>query len=180
MPGTVHGANSATYDYGEYSREALLLPFTLLFLTFVLRAWVVWLRERVGYHAGQHIRFAIRRQVLDRLQQAGPAWIQGKPAGSWATLVLEQIDDMRLLCTLPAANGAGSVGAAADCGGYLPSNWAAALILLGTAPLIPLFMALVGMGAADANRRNFLALARLVGISRSPARHGNIAYFWSW
>ena len=52
-------------------REALLLPFTLLFLTFVLRAWVVWLRERVGYHAGQHIRFAIRRQVLDRLQQAG-------------------------------------------------------------------------------------------------------------
>lgn len=29
-------------------REALLLPFTLLFLTFVLRAWVVWLRERVG------------------------------------------------------------------------------------------------------------------------------------
>lgn len=44
-----------------------------------------------------------------------------------------------------------------------PSNWAAALILLGTAPLIPLFMALVGMGAADANRRNFLALARLSG-----------------
>ena len=70
-------------------REALLLPFTLLVLTFVLRAWVVWLRERVGYHAGQHIRFAIRRQVLDRLQQAGPAWIQGKPAGSWATLVLD-------------------------------------------------------------------------------------------
>ena len=42
-------------------------------------------------------------------------------------------------------------------------SWAAALILLGTAPLIPLFMALVGMGAAEANRRNFLALARLSG-----------------
>jgi ATP-binding cassette subfamily C protein CydD len=37
------------------------------------------------------------------------------------------------------------------------------LILLATAPLIPLFMALVGMGAADANRRNFVALARLSG-----------------
>lgn len=44
-----------------------------------------------------------------------------------------------------------------------PSNWVAALILLGTAPLIPLFMAMVGMGAADANRRNFQALARLSG-----------------
>ena len=63
---------------------ALLLPLTLLVLIFVLRAWVVWLRERVGFQAGQHIRYEIRRQVLDRLQQAGPAWIQGKPAGSWA------------------------------------------------------------------------------------------------
>ncbi len=44
-----------------------------------------------------------------------------------------------------------------------PTNWVAALILLGTAPLIPLFMAMVGMGAADANRRNFLALGRLSG-----------------
>ena len=75
-------------------REALLLPFIVLILIFILRAWVVWLRERVGFHAGQHIRYEIRRQVLDRLQEAGPAWIQGKPAGSWATLILEQIDDM--------------------------------------------------------------------------------------
>ncbi|MCZ5911340.1 hypothetical protein O5154_29230, partial [Escherichia coli] len=51
-----------------------------------------------------------------------------------------------------------------------PSNCAAALILLGTAPFIPLFMALVGMGAADANRRNFLALARSVA---APACAGH-------
>jgi ATP-binding cassette subfamily C protein CydD len=50
-------------------REALLLPFIVLILIFVLRAWVVWLRERVGFHAGQHIRYEIRRQVLDRLRR---------------------------------------------------------------------------------------------------------------
>ena len=61
-----------------------------------------------------------------------------------------------------------------------PSNWAAALILLGTAPLIPLFMALVGMGAADANRRNFLALARLVGISSIACAAWKHCVFWSW
>ncbi len=44
-----------------------------------------------------------------------------------------------------------------------PFNWAAALILFVTAPLIPIFMALVGLGAADANRRNFIALVRLSG-----------------
>lgn len=145
-------------------REALLLPFALLVLIFVLRAWVVWLRERVGFHAGQNIRFEIRRLVLDRLQQAGPAWIQGKPAGSWATLVLEQIDDMhdyyaRYLPQMALA----AIVPLLIVITIFPSNWVAALILLGTAPLIPTFMAMVGMGAADANRRNFKALARLSG-----------------
>lgn len=145
-------------------REALLLPFILLVLVFILRAWVVWLREKVGFHAGQHIRQEIRRKVLDRLHHAGPAWIQGKPVGSWATLVLEQIEDMHDYYAryLPQMSLAVMVPVLILIA-IFPSNWAAALILLGTAPLIPLFMAMVGMGAADANRRNFQALARLSG-----------------
>ncbi|EOC1311800.1 heme ABC transporter permease/ATP-binding protein CydD [Cronobacter turicensis] len=145
-------------------REALLLPFVLLILVFVLRAWVVWLREKVGFHAGQHIRARIRQQVMNRLQEAGPAWIQGKPAGSWATLILEQIDDMHDFYAryLPQMALAASVPLLIVLA-IFPYNWAAALILLCTAPLIPLFMAMVGMGAADANRRNFQALARLSG-----------------
>ncbi|MFP2467776.1 heme ABC transporter permease/ATP-binding protein CydD [Pseudescherichia vulneris] len=145
-------------------REALLMPFVVLVLVFILRAWVVWLRERVGFHAGQHIRYEIRKIVLDRLQQAGPAWIQGKPAGSWATLILEQIDDMHDYYAryLPQMALAASVPLLIVLA-IFPSNWTAALILLCTAPLIPMFMALVGMGAADANRRNFLALGRLSG-----------------
>ncbi|EKM5065418.1 cysteine/glutathione ABC transporter permease/ATP-binding protein CydD [Cronobacter turicensis] len=145
-------------------REAQLLPFVLLILVFVLRAWVVWLREKVGFHAGQHIRARIRQQVMNRLQEAGPAWIQGKPAGSWATLILEQIDDMHNFYAryLPQMALAASVPLLIVLV-IFPYNWAAALILLCTAPLIPLFMAMVGMGAADANRRNFQALARLSG-----------------
>ncbi|MEL4014279.1 heme ABC transporter permease/ATP-binding protein CydD [Dryocola clanedunensis] len=145
-------------------REALLLPFIMLVLIFILRAWIVWLREKVGFHAGQHIRHEIRRKVLDRLHTAGPAWIQGKPVGSWATLVLEQIEDMHDYYAryLPQMSLAVMVPVLILIT-IFPVNWAAALILLGTAPLIPLFMAMVGMGAADANRRNFLALARLSG-----------------
>jgi ATP-binding cassette subfamily C protein CydD len=112
----------------------LLLPFIVLILIFILRAWVVWLRERVGFHAGQHIRYEIRRQVLDRLQEAGPAWIQGKPAGSWATLILEQIDDMhdyyaRYLPQMALAVFVPLLIVIA----IFPVNWMAALILLGTA-----------------------------------------------
>ena len=143
-------------------REALLLSFALLILVFILRAWVVWLREKAGFHAGQHIRQHIRKQALERLQQAGPAWIQGKPAGAWATLIVEQIEDMQDFYAryLPQMSLAAIVPLLIVIT-LFPVNWAAALILLCTAPLIPLFMAMVGMGAADANRRNFLALARL-------------------
>ncbi|MCL2895436.1 heme ABC transporter permease/ATP-binding protein CydD [Brenneria tiliae] len=145
-------------------REALLTPFLLLVAAFVLRALNSLLRERVGFLCGQAVRQQIRKLVLDRLQQLGPAWVQGKPAGSWATIILEQVEDMQDYYSryLPQMYLAALIPLLILIA-IFPINWAAGLILLFTAPLIPLFMALVGMGAADANRRNFLALARLSG-----------------
>jgi len=145
-------------------RESLIQGFLFLALTFLLRAVITWLRERVGFICGRVIREEMRKMVLDRLHQLGPAWIQGKPAGSWATLILEQIDDMQDYYAryLPQISLAGIIPLLILISVF-PINWAAGLILLFTAPLIPLFMALVGMGAADANRRNFAALARLSG-----------------
>lgn len=146
------------------SRDALLQSFLLMALTFVLRAVVTWLREQVGFICGRIIRQEMRKLVLDRLEKLGPAWIQGKPAGSWASIILEQIEDMQDYYSryLPQIALAGIIPLLILVSVF-PINWAAGLILLVTAPLIPLFMALVGMGAADANRRNFVALARLSG-----------------
>ncbi|WP_263065516.1 heme ABC transporter permease/ATP-binding protein CydD [Dickeya dadantii] len=145
-------------------RSELTTTFLLLAMTFVLRALINWIRERVGFRCGQTIRQHIRQQVLDRLQQLGPAWIQGKPAGSWATLILEQVDDMHDYYAryLPQMYLAVLIPVLILIIVF-PVNWAAGVILFATAPLIPLFMAMVGMGAADANRRNFQALARLSG-----------------
>ena len=146
------------------SPDQLVTLLLLLFFCFILRAGLHFWREQAGFRAGQAIRQALRKQVLDRLRELGPAWIQGKPAGSWATLLLEQIEEMQDYYAryLPQM----TLALLIPCCILLtifPVNWAAGLILLATAPLIPLFMALVGMGAADANRRNFLALARLSG-----------------
>ena len=145
-------------------RETQRVDFILLLACFAARALLAWLREKAGFKAGQAIRLALRKRVLDRLTELGPAWIQGKPAGSWATLLLEQIEEMQDYYAryLPQMMLAGVI----PCMVLIllfPFNWAASLILLATAPLIPLFMAMVGMGAADANRRNFLALGRLSG-----------------
>lgn len=45
----------------------------------------------------------------------------------------------------------------------MPVNWLVGLILLITAPLIPLFMALIGMGAASTQLSQFLALTDMSG-----------------
>ncbi|MEX1348093.1 MAG: thiol reductant ABC exporter subunit CydD, partial [Desulfobacterales bacterium] len=42
-----------------------------------------------------------------------------------------------------------------------PYSWAAGTLLLVTAPLVPLFMILVGMGAESISQRHFQALARM-------------------
>ena len=148
----------------QQPRTALLTDFALLLLCFVLRAGLHFAREMAGHRAGTAIRLALRQQVLDRLNELGPAWIQGKPAGSWTTLLLEQIEEMQEYYAryLPQMTLAVFIPAAILIA-IFPINWMAGAILLATAPLIPLFMAMVGMGAADANRRNFLALARLSG-----------------
>ena len=136
----------------------------LLFGCFALRAVLHYVREKVGVKAGEVLRQAIRRIVLDRIETLGPAWIATRPVGSWATLLHEQIEKMHDYYAryLPQMTLAAVIPLLILITLY-PINWAAATILLLTAPLIPLFMAMVGMGAADANRRNFAALSRLSG-----------------
>ena len=146
------------------SKETLIFYFLGLIASTALRAALTWVREKVGFLCGAAVRKTIRKTVLDKLEALGPVWIQNKPAGSWATMILEQIEEMQDFYSryLPQTALATIIPIFILIAIY-PTNWAAALILTFTAPLIPLFMALVGMGAAEANQRNFAVLARLSG-----------------
>ncbi|SFU78158.1 heme ABC transporter permease/ATP-binding protein CydD [Xenorhabdus koppenhoeferi] len=145
-------------------RENLINQFLMLAAAFIFRAIINTVRERVSFICGKIVRQQIRSMVLDKLEKLGPVWVKGKPAGSWATIILEQIEDMQDFYSryLPQMTLAAMIPMLILITVF-PVNWAAGLILLVTAPLIPLFMALVGLGAADANQRNFVALSRLSG-----------------
>ena len=138
--------------------------FIALIALMLLRALLAYGRERASFEAGKRLRGHIRAAVIDKLTKLGPAFIKGKPAGSWASIVLEQVEDLQDFYAryLPQISLAGFIPVLI-LAAVFPINWAAGLILLLTAPLIPMFMILVGMGAADANRKNFSALARLSG-----------------
>ncbi|KPL94438.1 heme ABC transporter permease/ATP-binding protein CydD [Vibrio splendidus] len=145
-------------------KSELVGHFAGLALSVVGRAGCTWGREIAGYRCGEQIRVYIRQLILDKLRELGPAYIKGKPAGAWATLLLEQVEDMQDFFSryLPQMSLSVMIPFIILVVVF-PVNWAAGLIFLITAPLVPMFMALVGMKAADANRKNFKALQRLSG-----------------
>lgn len=145
-------------------KSQLLFYFIMLAVTILCRALCSWAKEIAGHLAGEIVRTQIRNQIIHKLDELGPANIQGKPAGAWASLIFEQVEQMqdffaRYLPQMAIAVLIPLIILIA----VFPLNWMAGLIFLLTAPLVPFFMALVGMGAADANRKNFKALQRLSG-----------------
>ncbi|WP_413478855.1 heme ABC transporter permease/ATP-binding protein CydD [Vibrio hibernica] len=145
-------------------KHQLIPSFIGLAAMIVGRAVCTWGKEITGYRCGEYVRVYIRQQILDKLRDLGPAYIKGKPAGTWATLLLEQVEEMQDFFSryLPQMSLAVFIPFIILVVVF-PSNWAAGLIFLITAPLVPLFMALAGMKAADANKKNFKALQRLSG-----------------
>ncbi|WP_341663456.1 cysteine/glutathione ABC transporter permease/ATP-binding protein CydD [Vibrio sp.] len=148
----------------QVPKQQLIPLFFALCGVIGIRALCSWGRELAGYRSGEQVRLYIRQLILDKLRELGPAYIKGKPAGAWATLLLEQVEDMHDFFAryLPQMSLAVIVPIVILVVVF-PVNWVAGLIFLITAPLVPLFMALVGMKAADANRKNFKALQRLSG-----------------
>ncbi|MGR3808700.1 heme ABC transporter permease/ATP-binding protein CydD [Pasteurella testudinis] len=148
----------------QLAREPFLNAFIALFAIFVIRALILYGRERLGFYGGQRLRQTIRRQILDKINAVGPVAMKIHPAGTWATIVLEQVENLHnfyarylsqqfLSLLIPLI----------ILIAVFPINWVSGLILLLTAPLIPLFMALVGLKAAETSQRNITVLGRLSG-----------------
>lgn len=148
----------------QVDKQQLAFHFLGMIGTVIARSACAWAKEYAGFRAGELIRVVIRQRIMEKVQQLGPSYIKGKPAGAWATLLIEQVENMhdffaRYLPQMSLSVLIPFVILAV----VFPINWAAGLIFLFTAPLVPLFMALVGMKAADANRKNFKAMQRLSG-----------------
>ena len=155
----LHGIIILELPKSDFTQE-----FISLLALIPIRTLLAFARERTSFESGKRLRVQIRRAVLDKLTELGPAFVKGKPVGSWASIVLEQVEDLHDFYAryLPQIILAGFIPLTILVVVF-PLNWAAGFVLLATAPLIPMFMILVGMGAADANRKNFSALAKLSG-----------------
>ncbi|WGF86598.1 thiol reductant ABC exporter subunit CydD [Marinivivus vitaminiproducens] len=141
--------------------SGLVLPFAAMLALLLVRALCVWLAQAAGARAARRVKTAVRDDLVGALRTP---WAPARPSGEIASLVIDPVEaldryvsrflpDLVLALLLPLAMGSA----------VLAVNWASGLILMLSAPIIPAFMILIGMGAEAASRRQLGEQARLGG-----------------
>jgi ATP-binding cassette subfamily C protein CydD len=130
----------------------------------LLKVLATWAKEEAGVRASVAVRGPLRQELLAKIHDLGPAWKTGQQSGVLVSKLIEQVDglDSWLAKYLPQK----TLSMAAPLlvlAVVFPLNWACGVLLLITAPLIPLFMSLVGRGARVEQTKQYLSLSRMSG-----------------
>jgi ATP-binding cassette, subfamily C, bacterial CydD len=142
--------------------DSITAVFLVLAGVFLARALLAWAREMSAFQAGAAVRNKVRMDLVLQIMQSGPSYTSRQRTGALASTVMEQVEGLHdfFAFYLPQLALAVFVPVAILIAVF-PISWAAGGLLLVTAPLIPIFMVLVGMGAENISQRHFQALARL-------------------
>jgi thiol reductant ABC exporter CydD subunit len=127
-----------------------------------LRAVLAWAVEVASLRASATVKAQLRRQVLARAVALGPRWLAGRRRAEITTLTTRGLDalDAYFAGYLPQLVLAVLVPVVV-LARIVPADLVAAVTIAVTLPLIPVFMALVGLATEARNRRRWRALARL-------------------
>jgi thiol reductant ABC exporter CydD subunit len=141
---------------------ALRPTLAALAAVIVGRAAVAWAQEVAAHRAAAAVKTQLRGRLLAHVLGLGPGWLHGQRAGEVSTLATRGLDalDAYFSRYLPQLILVALVPAAVLTW-IVPADLVAALTIIVTLPLIPLFMVLVGRTTERLNQRQFAALARL-------------------
>lgn len=146
------------------SAEALAPGAMLILGLLIARAALAAVGERAGTATAEAVKLAVRTRLFARLLARSPRAAGHTPSGAAAAAIVDQVEalDGFFARYLPAMIQA-SILPVAFGAIILPLDWLVGLLFLVTAPLIPLFMALVGWGAQYATDGQARALSLLSG-----------------
>ncbi|MCX4812396.1 thiol reductant ABC exporter subunit CydD [Streptomyces sp. NBC_01239] len=139
-------------------------PLLLLAAVAVGRALVSWLTELAAHRASAAVKSELRRRLLERSAELGPGWLSGQRTGSLVALATRGVDalDDYFSRYLPQL-GLAIVVPVAVLARIVTEDWVSAAIIVGTLPLIPLFMVMIGWATQSRMDRQWQLLSRLSG-----------------
>ncbi|WP_346354395.1 thiol reductant ABC exporter subunit CydD [Azotosporobacter soli] len=135
-----------------------------LLLIMLLRSGHGWCVQQMGHDLAAGVKERLRRQLLQRLLTFGPWAANARSAGDWVTLLQEGIDNLEAYFSrfLPQLATAVLVPLCVLLR-VGPLDTTSTILLLITAPLIPVFMLLIGRRAEALSRKQWKTLTRLGG-----------------
>ncbi|WP_395664991.1 thiol reductant ABC exporter subunit CydD [Methylocella sp.] len=129
-----------------------------------LRAGAAFFAAQAGARAGARVRRNLFARLLAHVSALGPARLSGAATGDLVTTLSDAVAATEPYWRRWApAMATAAVAPLAILIVVAPFDWISALALFATAPLIPLFMTLIGRSAEQANQRQWATLARLGG-----------------
>ncbi|MET7696267.1 thiol reductant ABC exporter subunit CydD [Streptomyces sp. NPDC005485] len=142
----------------------LRTPLALLAAVAMGRAAVAWLTELAAHRASAAVKSELRGRLLERATRLGPGWLSGQRTGSLVALATRGVDalDDYFSRYLPQL-GLAIVVPVAVLARIVTEDWVSAAIIVGTLPLIPLFMILIGWATRSQMDRQWRLLSRLSG-----------------
>ncbi|MDR7051213.1 ATP-binding cassette subfamily C protein CydD [Duganella sp. 3397] len=139
--------------------RAALLPAAVILVLGVLRALAEAWGARTMYAAARSHLSALRAGAIAALARRSPLDRDRARSGQAASVLAEQAEAVvPYLVRFQPARWKAVLAPLAILAAIAPLSWIAALVLLVAAPLIPVFMALVGMGAQAASRAHMVEL----------------------
>ncbi|WP_333774098.1 thiol reductant ABC exporter subunit CydD [Streptomyces sp. IBSBF 3136] len=144
--------------------SGLRTPLLLLAVVAVGRAVVAWLTELAAHRASAAVKSELRGRLLERAARLGPGWLSGQRTGSLVNLATRGVDalDDYFARYLPQL-GLAVVVPVAVLARIVTEDWVSAAIIVGTLPLIPVFMMLIGWATQSRMERQWQLLSRLSG-----------------
>ncbi|WP_020119545.1 thiol reductant ABC exporter subunit CydD [Streptomyces canus] len=142
----------------------LRTPLALLAAVAVGRGLVSWLTELAAHRASAAVKSELRGRLLERATALGPGWLSGQRTGSLVALATRGVDalDDYFSRYLPQL-GLAVVVPVAVLARIVTEDWVSAAIIVGTLPLIPVFMVLIGWATQSRMDRQWRLLSRLSG-----------------
>jgi len=144
---------------------AAMTPGIALILVLLLaRAGLAAIGDRAGTAGSEAIKYHLRQALFAQLLARSPRAADQPHSGAASSAMIDQVEalDGFFARYMPAMVQASLLPLAFGAI-ILPLDWLAGLLFLVTAPLIPVFMALVGWGAQHATDRQARALSLLNG-----------------
>ena len=156
----------AHISYEAYIQKQTVSELSIYFIELIIivfiRAIFSWLKEIVSYKAATSVKKKLREDIISHINKLGPIKSSQVNSASLISSSTEQVDGITNFLTkfLPQIT----------LSGLMPlvilifvfsQNIVCGILLMICAPLVPLFMILVGMGADSENQKHFKTLSRM-------------------